>query len=991
LYDAFLSYHHADQELARRLLASLRAVGLEVYFDEDSLEDFASISEQLTAGVARSKALLALYSTTYPTRRACQFELTAAFLAGQREGDPRSRVLVVNPSSAVSHIDPVEIRDALFRSLPAGADEATVAATARAVADHVVHLEGVLGDIQPLEMATWRGRRPVASPAFVGRIPDFWKIHGALQAAHLQPITGARGPGLAQIVGMPGIGKTMLAEEYALRFAAAYPGGIFWLDARGSSEGERVKGDKARQFGAERSLQLRELAAELAIPAEALADPASAEIALVQELESRGQAHLWIVDDLPAGLKSEELRSWLAPHRLGKTLLITRGRDYESMAPLVDPGALPPKEALQLLTQRRSPIGADESEEAERLAEDLGFHALALAVASAAIAAGAENPYRSFRAELNEEDDDALEFAAELTELLPTGHHPSIARALLSSIRRLDPAGLDLLRLASKLSSSPIPPTLVDEVLTTVDNLSPADGRHRGMEGRAEVHRSSLADRVAEGWSLSVHPLVSRTIRFAERADPTRTHELEEAATAVFIQLLQQEEEGSHPLLDERLATHARHLALAGAQPELQLLSLVAGYDHERGAAASAAELFEKAVEQSSSQLGEDHLETLRLVELLGTSHRILGSLETALRLQEQVVAGRRSALGPGHPLTLDALVALGSVRYARGEVEQAQRIEEEVLALRLQDPGKDHPDTLDTMENLALTVRALGDLDRARGLQIEVLKGRLELWGEKHRHTLAAIANLAWTYHLQGQFDRARQLEERVLVGRLDLFGPDHVETLKAMGNLGSTFESLQDLDKALSLTARMVEGQRKLLRTPHPDTLRGMINLAGILSKRGDTVGARTLREAVVSGRAAILGPQHPDTLRAASALAESMLEQGELDEAHELQEVVLAVQLERLGEDHLDVASTLESLATTMYKLNDQESALNLQERAWAIRKKLLGESHPATLFSLQGVGELQGDEDKSAVDEMARILTQKILEDQPNNTRDKPSGS
>ena len=41
-------------------------------------------------------------------------------------------------------------------------------------------------------------------------------------------ITGS-GTGLVQVQGMGGIGKTLLAEEYALRFGSAYPGGVFWL------------------------------------------------------------------------------------------------------------------------------------------------------------------------------------------------------------------------------------------------------------------------------------------------------------------------------------------------------------------------------------------------------------------------------------------------------------------------------------------------------------------------------------------------------------------------------------------------------------------------------------------------------------------------------------------------------------------------------------------------------------------------------------------
>ena len=108
-YDVFLSYHHADADLAQRLVGALRSERLSVFFDQSELQDFKSITDQLTAGLARSKALVALYSATYPVRRACQFELTAAFLASEREGDPRRRVMVVNPTDSVEHIQPVEL------------------------------------------------------------------------------------------------------------------------------------------------------------------------------------------------------------------------------------------------------------------------------------------------------------------------------------------------------------------------------------------------------------------------------------------------------------------------------------------------------------------------------------------------------------------------------------------------------------------------------------------------------------------------------------------------------------------------------------------------------------------------------------------------------------------------------------------------------------------------------------------------------------------
>lgn len=104
-YDVFLSYHRGDSPrpeeggrllLARALRNALVENGLAVFLDETEIDSFASITRRLTDGLAHSRALVALYGATYPARRACQFELTAAFLAAQRLGDPRDRVLVVN-------------------------------------------------------------------------------------------------------------------------------------------------------------------------------------------------------------------------------------------------------------------------------------------------------------------------------------------------------------------------------------------------------------------------------------------------------------------------------------------------------------------------------------------------------------------------------------------------------------------------------------------------------------------------------------------------------------------------------------------------------------------------------------------------------------------------------------------------------------------------------------------------------------------------------
>src|SRR5271165_5946732 len=117
-YDVFLSHAWADGERPRQIADALTRAGLRVWFDAAEINDFASITRAVTEGLARSKALLAYYSKTYPLRRACQWELTAAFLATRAEGDPRRRVLVVSPESSAGHIHPIQLHDEKYLKAP---------------------------------------------------------------------------------------------------------------------------------------------------------------------------------------------------------------------------------------------------------------------------------------------------------------------------------------------------------------------------------------------------------------------------------------------------------------------------------------------------------------------------------------------------------------------------------------------------------------------------------------------------------------------------------------------------------------------------------------------------------------------------------------------------------------------------------------------------------------------------------------------------------
>jgi hypothetical protein len=88
-FDAFLSYRRLDKEPVKRLEAAMQRLGLHVWRDEAEIEDFAGIQRSISTGLANAKALVVWYSKAYNESRACRWELTAAYVAAQHEGDPR--------------------------------------------------------------------------------------------------------------------------------------------------------------------------------------------------------------------------------------------------------------------------------------------------------------------------------------------------------------------------------------------------------------------------------------------------------------------------------------------------------------------------------------------------------------------------------------------------------------------------------------------------------------------------------------------------------------------------------------------------------------------------------------------------------------------------------------------------------------------------------------------------------------------------------------
>jgi tetratricopeptide (TPR) repeat protein len=881
-YDIFLSHAWADGERPQQLADALTKAGLRVWFDAAEINDFASITRAVTEGLAKSKTLLAYYSKTYPLRRACQWELTAAFLAAQTEGNPRRRVLMVSPEEKPDHIHPIELRDAKFRNAPK--DDVEMRELTEAIRNHVAAIDGPLADIRPLTSPNWYGMTPVGSTYFVGRMKEMWEVHSLLHAGDAAQVSYAAAAtgGIGRISGLGGVGKSLLAEEYALHFGAAYPGGVFWVRAYGNDDATAALGPEQRE--ALRADQLRRVAERLGIDTHGLTVQQT-EGELARRIGSVGKPCLWVVDDVPNGLDGEALRHWFAPHALARTLLTTRSGEYGSLTKGIDLSVLTPEEAHQLLTSRRPPAGKAEEEHARELARDLGYHALALDVtASALVSSVAVEPYSDFRAKLARPDKDALALAESLADALPNGHEKSIAQTMLRSIHGLGAEGRDFLRLASVLAVAPIPASLLTAVFEKTDKLSREDAEERASLAFRQATSASLAEIAGENQSArSVHTLVSRAVRFNEKSAPGRTTALRAAA----VEALGSEigKAAKDPRLHKQIEFHVAHarqlVVMPGSLSEATLVGWVARYDYERGSYASAQTLWMRELEVQRRVLGPEHPEALTSMNNQANALAKQGDFAGARDLQEQTLALRRRLLGPEHPDTLNSMSGLASTLVAQGDLRGSRKLKEETLAIELRVLGPRHPRTIILMDNLANTLRMQGDLANARKLQEVVIARSKDVFGMDHPDTLTSMNNLALTMEAQGDLAGARKLQEEVLSIQQRVHGPQHPSAAVSMDNLASTLKRQGDLVAARKLQEDTLVIFRRELGPEHPDTLISMNNLATTVCEQGDYARARQLQEDTLAVRLRVLGLEHPDTSNAAWNLFLTLFELGD-DEA-------------------------------------------------------------------------------------------------------------
>jgi hypothetical protein len=827
-FDVFLCSPRADPA-AGRIEDALRADGLRV-FRATRFDEFDTSAGEL----AGSRVLLARYSRALPAEYACQWQLTAAFAAAWRHGDPADRVLVLNPEPGTAHLAPAGLRDAKFAVTPANLVErvrAKVAATD-------VPLGALAGRPSPL----------------VGRYPALWAVHSALfpdATADPRPVVVVRG--------LPGIGKTALAERYARLFDGAFPGGVI----RTGPFGHLDPDDFLAQF----PLALARAAADrLGTDVSGLALDRLRAL-LADRIDAARERVLVLVDDLPAGLPPAVLDRLVLPGDHVRTLVTSRSGRWD--AATVDLDGLTGEESLRLF---RTPLDDAGRAAVLRFADRCDGHPVTLR------ATAFRHP------------------AGDVPDAWPDTA-PEAVRDLLDD---LDPAARELVRLGAVLAPVPVPREFAAEVLgeaedadlitrglaTEVDGdlqflgltlevarAEPAPGDLparaaevllawlAGSRGRRDVllqHARAVAENAPAHRVRLLRPVAAA---FEAQADPTTAGEIHavilstgEATSADHTRAARVELAcGLYP----EAVGHAREaLALAGGEAERYAAGLTAAQALDsQGDYAEADRTFWRRI---GDRLPEDGEERYRAAVAAALAHRLRGRPRDAVALLEPVLAELRDAPPDGDEPAAVRLEYARSLQLA-GQPRRAREVAGEVVAAyhaagreRHARCGEAELVRADAMLALDLAdLRAApADWERSAAELRRLEEGYARRYGSENPLTLTATAHADRALLALGQPKRALAVlsaTERVV---LRVLGGDHRLRYRIRHGMGLAHAQLREFGRQADLLESILEPQIRLLGRTHPETIESRLDLGIALALSGH--GPRERATGLVDGAA-------------------------------------------------------------------------------------------------------------------------------------------
>ena len=753
--------------------------------------------------------------------------------------------------------------------------------------------------------------------------------------------------------GLPGVGKTQIAIEYAYRHLHKEYETVLWLaaDSRGSLS--TSIGSRAEQFS---------------LPSEYDRKDEQQLFATVKHWLKDNGKWLLVLDHLEDD--GFELIKPLIPNQSSGHVLLTtcfqatreiRAVPVEKMTS--DDGAWFLLRRAKLIEGQAPPSNASEEDitRAKAIAQEVDGLPLALDQAGAYI----DETGCSLNQYLERYLQRKIRFLGQRGKAIFSAHPASVAVTFSLAFDKvqgkypLGPLALKLLHLFAFLhpddisdemlkAGAPVLGIPLQELATDSDKLDRAIGILRDFSlvqrrNDTKSHNST---------TISIHRVVQDILR--GKLKPAQQHRWANKVVRLVNFVFPEGDFSSWPLYASYLP-HAQECAKLITEYQINqkeaadLLQRLGSYCYWRASYQDAEKYLTHALELYRQILGPEHPDTAQALDSLATLYTKQGKYQEAeayyrdaLQIRERVAESAPTELAR----TLNNLALL---RQGQGRYQEAEELYQRVLSIEETTVGLDHPDIATTYSNLALLYEEQGKYPQAEKMYQDVLAIDERTLSDNDPALAISLSNLARQYQKQGDCQRAKNFYQRALAIREHSLGPDHPDTAQSLNNLADIHENLKDYQEATTLYQRALKIYEQVLGTRHSEVGRVLNNLAYLARRQEHYQQAEMFYKQALKIYEQTLGLEHSETADVLNNLGVLYRLMDNDDCAEPLLRRALEIREQKLGLEHLDTAVSLSALAKLLTDHHHYEQAEPLFRRLLDILRQEFGPESPDAILA------------------------------------------
>ena len=744
------------------------------------------------------------------------------------------------------------------------------------------------------------------------------------------------------LYGMPGIGKTQIAEYYAHQHHLDYSH-VFWVLA------DTIPAIMSGYVSI----------AEHILP-ELNEEPDQSKVAeAVRAWLSNRSDWLLILDNVNT---LDDVRGYLPASKSGHMIITTTQSTFGNIAQGVAVSDLAQEVGATLFLRRakiiavNAEIGTAAQEDRDAalvLSGEMQGLPLALDQAGAYIEDGARTPaqyldlYRRRNTDLLAKRGDN-----------PTGHSLPVAITLsitLSKLEQVNPASAELLKACSLLAPFVIPEelfTLKPEIWEGALGLASGDEIEWDRTIQAAKNLSLIRTN-AEDNTVSFHQLVALLIRDELTAEEQYLG-VKRHVMALHSALEYYGEASSQNIVQEGYGYERFKLQIGwvGLLVEFYKIYTVEAlrvyyntglYLKLHGIYGFAKDMLSFAVEILTHLVGPKHQQLAEPLNRLGMCHYYLDQPDKAEDFYNQAIEIATNELSSDHESVGIYYDNLTAVYFSQKRFVEAAQTAGKAAAIIAGSLGAEHDDMAIALSNQAGMLVQAGNEARAEENWLKSIMIIEANHGPDDYRLALPMQNLALFYQPKGRCEEAETLLLKSLAVMEAEFGGASARLIEVLNNLGSIYIAQDQEEEAVTYLTRAIDIVRQSLGGNPSEYARALNNLGVAFDRIKKHDKAQTILEEALAVREVTFGEEHSETATGCKNLGVNRFFQQRYAEAEDLYQKALAIREKEYGPDSPFVDMVLTDYINLLFALDRSEEAEEMHQRSEAIRKKW-NEDHP-----------------------------------------------